>query len=365
MKKRVALFTPGPTNLDKRVLQSFQQEVIHHRGKEFQTLYPSLCQQLKDIFQTKSGETLILTGSGTLGLDAGLASLLKKGDQVLALSNGYFGERFIQMADQYGLDVIALHQPWTTSFDAKVVKQLVREYPDLKAILVVYSETSTGSLQDLKALGKIAKAANLLLIVDAISGLLYNDFRFDEWQVDYAVSSSQKGFGLPPGLAFVCMSQKALQHMHAESINYYISLKDNLLFLQKYKTTPSTPAVHMIQATKPVFDHILQQGIDTYQKRGKTLVRKLVKELAPLGFTPLIADDKQRAKGVVGFYLPPGIQSGDLQTYLRDQHYVLIAVGIEHMASQVIRVGTMSRVTPAETKRLIDGIKQYLSLMET
>ena len=361
MKKRMALFTPGPTNLHPLVLATFQQPILHHRGPMFRTLYPKLCQQLKSIFQTTIGETLILTGSGTLGLDAGMVSLLQPGEQVLVVSNGYFGERLIQMAQQQGFDVIAYQAPWTTAIDPKQVQAILQEYPDIKALLAVHCETSTGQIQDIQALGECAKAANVLFIVDAISGLLFHDFYFDAWHVDYAVSSSQKGFGLPPGLAFVCMSQRARNQLKDQGLPYYLSLKDNLAFLHQYGTTPSTPAVLMIQACEPIFNHLLSLPYPPYQARGQKHVEHLQKSLTKFGLTPLIQDKKQQANGVVGFYLPPTIRPSQLQEFLQQHYQVLIEKGIDTMASNVIRIGVMSDLKESEISRLIQGIKAFLT----
>ncbi len=359
MKKRIALFSPGPTNLTPAVLQSFQQELIHHRGKAFRSLYPSLCNKLKTVFQTSAGETLVLTGSGTLGLDAGLASLFVKKDKVIVISNGYFGERLSMMAKKYGLNVVEMVQEWSQPFVLSKVEKLLQENTDAKALLVVYSETSTGTKQDLQGLGKLVKSYSMLFMVDAISGLLFNDFYFDDWHVDYAVSSSQKGFGLPPGLAFVALSPLALSKLHDQNLNYYISLKDNLEVRNTTGSTPSTPAIHMMQALDVAIDEILAKGVVAYQKRAKSILRKLKKELIPLGFVPL-CKQKDQTYGVLGLYTPSGVTSSALQDYLLEHHQVYIEKGIAKFANKMIRIGVMSQVSDKEVKALITGIKEYI-----
>ena len=201
------LLTPGPTNIPERYLKIFGEDIIHHRTPEFRRILKENNENLKKVFKTKN-DVYTLTTSGTGAMEAAVVNFFSKGEKVLVINTGYFGERFAKIAEIYGLDVINLKYEFGDGYELDDVKKILSENPDLKGILSTHSETSVGILNDIKALGELTKDTDILLVVDTISGLVANDFDFDGWNIDVAIAGSQKAFLIPPGLSFVTASDK-------------------------------------------------------------------------------------------------------------------------------------------------------------
>lgn len=359
MKKKITLLTPGPTPLSKPVIAALKKDIFHHKSIEFTTLYPKLDNKLKRIFKTNEGETLILTGSGTLGLDAGLASFFYPNDKVLVLSNGFFGDRLSAMAKVHNLNVIDFKESWTKKVNINKVEKEIKKHPDLKALLVVYSETSTGGLINLEAIGNLAKTYNLFFFVDTISGLIFNDFEFDKWNVDYAVSTSQKGYGMPPGVNFVCLSKKAVSLLRHDGVPFYFSLNQNLRAKIKVQSTPATPAVQYFAITNPALDEILKHETKYYKNQNNRIINRLTKELSSVGLTPVVSK-KWQSLSIVAYFLPKGANSDDLHKYLLENYGIFIEKGLGEQSKNVIRIGLMAKHSKKVWDDLIKGIKEYL-----
>ena len=219
------LLTPGPTNIPEEYLEIFGKDTIHHRTPEFRRIMKENNENLKKVFKTKN-DVAVITSSGTGSMETAVVNFFSKGDKVLAINTGYFGDRFRKIAEIYGLNVINLQYEFGESYNLDDVKKVISENPDLKGILATHSETSVGILNDIKSLGDLTKNTDILLIVDTISGLVVNEFDFDGWHVDVAIAGSQKAFLIPPGLSFVAISDKAKKAMEVSDLpKYYFDLK--------------------------------------------------------------------------------------------------------------------------------------------
>ena len=226
------LLTPGPTNIPERYLKIFGEDIIHHRTPEFRRILKENNENLKKVFKTKN-DVYTLTTSGTGAMEAAVVNFFSKGEKVLVINTGYFGERFAKIAEIYGLDVINLKYEFGDGYELDDVKKILSENPDLKGILSTHSETSVGILNDIKALGELTKDTDILLVVDTISGLVANDFDFDGWNIDVAIAGSQKAFLIPPGLSFVTASDKAKKAMEKSDLTkYYLSIKQYEKYMQ-------------------------------------------------------------------------------------------------------------------------------------
>ena len=196
---------PGPTPIPEEVLQSMTKQMINHRGEEFAVMLNRVTHNLKQLFQTRN-DLYLLTASGTGGLEAAIVNMLSPGDKVLSVAVGVFGERFGIIAEKFGAEVTKLNFEWGTPADPAEVRKALQADPEIKAVLVTHNETSTGITNDLAAISAVVKEAGRLLLVDAISSLGSIKLPVDEWGCDVAVSGSQKGWMVPPGLAMVSIS---------------------------------------------------------------------------------------------------------------------------------------------------------------
>jgi len=212
---------PGPTPCPPEVLEAMARQMINHRGEEFAKILNGITNKLRQLFQTKN-DVLLLTGSGTGGLEAAIVNTLSPGDKVLSVSIGVFGDRFATIARQFGAEVTSYSVEWGKAAEPDAIRQALKDEPEIRAVLVTHNETSTGVTNDLASISSVVKEFDKLLLVDAISSLGSIDLPVDEWHCDVVVTGSQKGWMVPPGLAMVSVSQEAWQaHANARMPRFY------------------------------------------------------------------------------------------------------------------------------------------------
>lgn len=214
------LRVPGPTPCPPEVLKAMAMQMINHRGAEFHEMITQVTEDMKKVYQTKN-DLLLLTGSGTGGLESGVVNLFSPGDKLLAVSIGVFGDRWASIAKTFGVDVINLKVEWGKAADPDEVKKALKDNPGVKAVFITHNETSTGVTNDLKSLAKVVKDAGKLLVVDAISSMSSLPLPTDEWNCDVVISGSQKGWMVPPGMAFVSVGPEAWKTQAAAKIPHF------------------------------------------------------------------------------------------------------------------------------------------------
>ena len=217
------LLTPGPTPLPPQVQESMSRPIIHHRTPQFQAILKEAAEGLKYVFQTQN-DVFILTSSGTGAMEAAVVNLLSPSDTALIVQGGKFGERWTEICQSYGITAEVIDVEWGKAVSPSEIEKRLKANPAIKAVFTTLCETSTGVAVDIEAIGKVVKDTPAVLVVDAISGLGAIDLKTDAWNVDVAVSGSQKGFMLPPGLGFISVSPKAWKLIDtAKSPKYYFS----------------------------------------------------------------------------------------------------------------------------------------------
>jgi aspartate aminotransferase-like enzyme len=220
------------------------RQMINHRGTEFTALLNGVTDKLKQLFQTKN-DVFLLSGSGTGGLEAAIVNTLSPDDKVLSVSIGVFGDRFAAIAQRFGVDVIHLRSEWGKAADPGEVRQVLQAEPKVKAVMVTHNETSTGVTNDLAAISSVVKEFDKLLLVDAISSLGSINLPVDEWRCDVAITGSQKGWMVPPGMAMVSVSDEAWQaHAQAKIPRFYWDFAQAKNYLERGQT-PWTPVVSL------------------------------------------------------------------------------------------------------------------------
>ena len=337
------LLTPGPTNIPERYLKIFGEDIIHHRTPEFRRILKENNENLKKVFKTKN-DVYTLTTSGTGAMEAAVVNFFSKGEKVLVINTGYFGERFAKIAEIYGLDVINLKYEFGDGYELDDVKKILSENSDLKGILSTHSETSVGILNDIKALGELTKDTDILLVVDTISGLVANDFDFDGWHVDVAIAGSQKAFLIPPGLSFVTASDKAKKAMEKSDLpKYYLSIKQYEKYFDEMTETPYTPAISLIIALNYSLKDLLAKGIENCIKE-KYELRKYIEEKAQkLGFNLLVKEEKNRTNTLISVYRE-GVIIKDIINALEEKGFTVTG-GKGKYAASLMRIGILGEIT--------------------
>ena len=298
MKKKV-LLTPGPTNIPENLLGVLGTDIVHHRKVDFHNVMKELNENLKKIFKTREN-VYVLTSSGTGAMEAAVVNYFSKGEKVLVINTGYFGDRFRKLAGIYGLEPVNLEYGFGESYKLDDVKQILAENPDIKGIFITHSETSTGVLNNVKAVGELTKGTDILLVVDTISGLVANEFDFDGWNVDVAVAASQKAFLIPPGIAFLAMSQKARKAMEKSDIpKYYFDIKQAEKALESKNETPFTPAIGLIIAANVSCRLIAEKGVENAVKEKYELRKYIEQKLTELDFKILVKEEENRSNTLI------------------------------------------------------------------
>jgi serine---pyruvate transaminase len=326
------LFTPGPTPVPPEVLAAAAQPIVHHRGPDFRAVYERVLGRLKEVFRTES-EVLLFAASGTGGFESAVANLTSPGDPVLVVSAGAFGERWADMTRAYGADVDHLRYDWgeTPSPDDVHERAAGKKY-----VTLVHSETSTGVVSDVQALGAAAKEAGALVVVDAISSLGAVPLETDAWGLDVVVTGSQKALMTPPGLALVSVSEAAYAATGTAPRFYFDWAKTRKA--QEAVDAAFTPAVSLVAALDVALGLLLEEGLEAAFERHARLGRATREGAKAMGLE-LFSPDEDRSAIVTTIRSPDGIDSGKLLLHLRDNFGVTLAPGQGELKGRAFRIG--------------------------
>lgn len=358
--KKLRMATPGPTQVPQEVLLAGAQEMIHHRSQPMEEIMKEINCELPKIFRTVQ-DVYILLSSGTGAMEAAVANCFIRGEKVLVVSNGYFGERFIDISKSFGLEVVTIKSPWGTSVNIDEVKQAYSHHPDIKGVLVVYSETSTGAVNDIKAIGDFFRHTDVLVIVDAISGLISHELYMDEWGLDVVLAASHKGFMMPPGLAFVAISQKAWNKLEQfEPSTYYFAFKRYRKF---YPMAPSSPGVSLLLALKKSLELLKQEGLSNCTARHTKIALATQRALEALGFSLFVKEPHLRSNAVTTAVAPPELDTSVLLKKLSQEYGLTVTGGQGEFKGKMIRVGHIGAVDEIDLFGIFGAIEMVLAEM--
>ena len=337
---------PGPTPCPDNVLQAMSKQMINHRGKEFAELIQNITSWLKELFQTKA-DIYILTCSGTGSMETAVVNSLSPGDKVLSLSCGVFGDRFATIAERYGANVTRVKFDLGTAVDPSEAKKALDADPSIKAVLMTHNETSTGVTNDLAAVGKIVREYDRLLLVDAISSLGCIDLQVDNWGCDIVVTGSQKGWMVPPGLAFVSINERGWKaNAEAKMPRFYWDLATAKSFLEKDQT-PWTPAVSVFYALGVALEMLIREGLQNIFERHARLAQKTREGVKALGLE-LLADESCASNTITAVKAPDGVDAKQLNAIMRDEYGVVLAGGQGPLMGKIFRIGHLGYCTEAD-----------------
>ncbi|MDD5504269.1 MAG: alanine--glyoxylate aminotransferase family protein [Candidatus Omnitrophica bacterium] len=341
MQKRY-LLTPGPTPVPENVLLEMAKPVIHHRTPQFMAVLKEAVDGLKYILQTKN-DVFLFTSSGTGAMESAVANLLSQSDKAIVVRGGKFGERFTEICQAYGVNAINLDVEWGNAVDSVRIKDLLAKDKSIKAVYVTLCETSTAVVNDIKAIGDIVSKTSAVLVVDVISGLGSVEFKTDEWKVDIAVGGSQKGLMVPPGLAFVSVSEKALAMAKTSKLpKFYFSYEAAKKAADK-NDTPWTPALTLVIGLVEAIKMIRQETIEAAIARQRKMAQAIRAAALAMGlelYAPKAASDS-----VTAIKVPSNIDGAKLVKTMRDVHGVGIAGGQAELKGKIIRIASMGFMT--------------------
>ncbi len=349
------LFTPGPTDVPPEVLIEMARPMFHHRTERFRKMFREVTDGLKKLLKTDN-DVLTIGGAGTAGMEAAIAGAVPRGRKVLIANGGKFGERCAKIARLHRLDVDELLLEWGTALQPQTVREKLAS-GDYGAVVTPHSETSTATACDLEAIGKVVAGTDAILVADCITSAGALPLRQDAWGVDVVIAGSQKAFMLPPGLAFVSLSEKAWRNVEAiDPPGFYLDLKAFRKFLAD-NDTPWTPAVSLIRGLSVALKMIHEIGIETVWARTAALARATRAAAEALGLKLL---SKQPSDSVTAMLYPQGVDDG-FRKRLQAKYGCSVAGGQEAYKGKMFRVSHMGFVEPLETIGLIAAIEYTLA----
>lgn len=350
---------PGPTPCPPQVLAASAQPMIDHRGRQFAELAQEVVEGLKPFFQTR-GDVLVLTCSGTGGMEAAIVNTLSPGDRVLAVSIGAFGDRFASIARTYGADVVRLEYEWGQAADPDDLSRALAADPSIKAVLLTHNETSTGVTNPLAELARVVREQERLLLVDGVSSVSSLPIRTDDWGLDVVVSGSQKGWMTPPGLAFLAVSERAWQaYREARMPRFYFDLGRHKEMLEKGQT-PWTPAVSVLFALREALRLLREEGLEAIYARHARLGEMARQGVKALGLELLAADERYASNTVTAVKVPEGVEVRALRRLLEDEYGVVVAGGQGKLSGKIFRIGHMGYAREEDIQGVLDALAQAL-----
>ncbi len=354
------LRTPGPTPIPDDIVEAMGNPMINHRGPEFDELITKVTAQLKQVFMTNN-DLFILTASGTGALEASLVNTLSPGDKVVAATAGSFGDRFIDMAEAFGADVNRLDFEWGEPIDPDAIRQALRDDPKVKAVMITHNETSTGVTHPLEEIARITKQEfDKLLLVDAVSSLGCLPLPVDAWDCDLVGTASQKGFMIPPGLAFISVSERAWEAQKTATMpRFYFDLEEAKKTLERGQT-PFTPNVAAMYGLSLGLDKILDEGLEGVFGRHAAIGQLTRDRIRELGLNLLVSDERYASNTVTAVKMPEGIDGRALMGRLRTEKNVVLAGGQGKLSTSIFRIGHLGHVTEDDIEEVIAALRELL-----
>ena len=360
VQDKLTLMIPGPTPVPETVLKAMGRHPIGHRSGEFQAVVERTNAQLRWLHQTSS-DVLVITGSGTAAMEAGIINTLSRGDKVLCGDNGKFGERWVKVARAYGLEVEVIKAEWGQPLDPEAFRSALEADSErlIKAVILTHSETSTGVINDLKTISGHVKAhGTALTIADCVTSLGATDVPMDAWGLDVVASGSQKGYMMPPGLSFVAMSERAWQAYERSDLpKFYLDLGPYRKTAAK-NSNPFTPAVNLYFALEAALEIMQAEGLGPIFARHSRHRAAAHAAMKAIGL-PLFAAEGHGSPAITAV-APNGMDAEQLRKAVKERYDILLAGGQDHLKGKVFRIGHLGFVCDRDVLTAVAAIESVL-----
>jgi alanine-glyoxylate transaminase/serine-glyoxylate transaminase/serine-pyruvate transaminase len=359
--KNKLMMIPGPTPVDRSILDAMSKETVSHLDPEFVKILKETLENLKIVVMTEKGQPFIIPGTGTLGMEVAIVNSLKKGDRLLVVSHGFFGDRFVEIARCYGIEVEVLTSEWGKIVGVEEIAQKLKE-KKFDAITLSHVDTSTGVCAPLKEMGEILKQfPDTIFIVDGVCATGGIEERMDDWSIDILFTGNQKAFGVPPGLTNAVFSEKALERRNSlgKISAFYMDVNRWLPVMRNPAGEYfSTHSINMVYALQQGLKIMLAEGLGERFKKYKRFASAFQGGLEELGFN-LLAAKEIRANTVSTILYPAGIEDLSFRGKLYDNG-VLVSAGKGVLAGKIFRLGHMGNISENEVVATLSIIEKTL-----
>ena len=354
--KKIRLLTPGPTPVPERLSLRMAQPIVHHRSPEFEAVFGRVREGLQWLFQTKQ-DVIVLASSGTGAMEASLVNFLRRGDKVVVVDGGKFGERWGKFAKAYGVNAVTLKCEWGTPVAAAAVEGALREHPDAKAVYLQANESSTGVYHPVRELAQVTAKTQAILVVDAISAMGAMPLPMDEWGIDVLIGAGHKALGLPPGIAFLAASDKAWKLNEAADLpRFYFDLKRERES-QKKNQTAWTPAITLVAGLDESLQMFREEGLEAVFQRHERMARAARAGMLGLGLTLY---SKSPSPAMTTVLAPEGIDSEKLTKHLFKQYGIKIVGGQDAAKGKIFRIAHLGYFDDFDMLVIIGAIERGL-----
>jgi len=361
--ERNLVMIPGPTNVDPSVLRALAKPTTSHVSPSFVVIFKRALENLKKVMMT-SGDVFIVSGSGTLAMEMAVANIVEPSDRVLVVSNGYFGDRFADVASRFTDGVEKLSFEWGKAADPSKIEEKVGQ-GDYKAVIVVHVDTSTGVANDVREISRVVKDRGSLFILDTVCSLGGMEIRVDEWGIDVCLSGSQKALAVPPGLAVLSAGKEALDaraKRETKVQSYYMDFENWLPVMRDPSKYFATPPVNMVYALAESLDMILGEGLEKRYARHVAIAKAMRSALNKIDLR-IVAEERGRADTMTAAYYPSGIDDEAFRSNMV-RHGVVVAGGLGQLRGKIFRVGHMGNASPNDLIATIGAIEASLSQLD-
>lgn len=361
MRDKTFLMIPGPTPVPESVMLEIAKHPVGHRSSEFSKVLENVYTNLKYVFRTKN-DVFVYTSSGTGAMCGALENLVNEGDCVLSLVLGNFGNRWAKIAESRGAVVEKIEVPTGEVIDPEVLRKRLAEDIEkkIKIVTLTQSETSTGAANDIKTLCSIIREHGALSVVDGVTSVCAMECRPDEWGIDVMVSGSQKGFMIPPGLAFLVANERAWKvYEECKHPSFYFDWASHRKSVQA-NSTPFTPAVNLFVGLDKALQMIKEEGIDEMNARHKRHCMALRNAIRAIGLELVVKDDKNASHSITSILPPDGITVPDIRKVMKEDFDIIVANGQNALKDKIFRMGTLGFVCDRDLISAVGALEATL-----
>ena len=361
MKDKTFLMIPGPTPVPESVMLEVAKHPIGHRSSEFSKVLENVYKNLKYVFQTEN-DVFVYTSSGTGAMCAALENLINEGDKVLSLVLGNFGNRWAKIAESCGAIVEKIEVKTGEVIDPEVLKERLAKdlNKEIKIVTLTHSETSTGAANDIKTLCSIIREHGALSVVDGVTSVCAMECKPDEWGIDVLVSGSQKGFMIPPGLAFLTANERAWKvYEQCKHPSFYWDWSAYRKSVQA-NSTPFTPAVNLFVGLDKALEMIKEEGIENMNARHKRHSLALRNAIRAIGLELVVKDDKCASNSITSILPPEGISVPDIRKVIKEDFDIVVANGQNALKDKIFRMGTLGFVCDRDVISAVGALEATL-----
>ncbi|HQU71465.1 MAG: alanine--glyoxylate aminotransferase family protein [Calditrichaeota bacterium] len=366
MKARKLLMIPGPIEFEPAVMQTMAVPTPSHVAPNFIETFGRALELMREVWCAPSGQPFAIAGTGTLAMDMAAANLTENGDPVLVVSTGYFGERYAEILRRYGaaVDVLSAPPGETVSLD-QVEHQLKQKA--YKLMTFTHVDTSTAVLNDARAFGELGGKYGVLTVLDGVCSVAGEEIRQEQWGLDVVLTASQKAVGVPPGLALMVVSQKALaafRNRQTPVCNYYADWGNWLPIMEAYENRKpayfGTPAVNLIMALQTSLDLIVQEGMDARFRRHRQTGTAVRAALKAMGLNAIPSGDAWSANTLSAPYFPEGVNGGELLGHISAAGVILAGGLLPSLKTRYFRIGHMGAVNRSDVLATVGAVESGL-----